>query len=115
MSIEELERLIGKNALDQLCRFYGGQRVYVPITAPPHHPLALVIGHCAAERLSSCIRGDRIEVPKNRHAETKDRNTELVQRYRAGESVRYLAAEYQLTERRIYVILQQEAQCQNAS
>jgi Mor family transcriptional regulator len=110
-----LLRLIGKEAMQQLMKAYGGTTIVIPKGEMRHGEkvfaaLAETIGMDATKRLCRDFCGDRFYVPKDT-AETKaamaKRNRRIVTAYNEGAHLNELVAQFDLSDRHIRSILKQ--------
>lgn len=99
---DELEALIGPEALRALSEARGGRRVYVPQKVRASHWLAARIGRAAADALAWRYGGCRIEIPSHRRSE---RDGAIRRDRAAGCSVAEIASKWGLSERQVYNIL----------
>lgn len=60
---DQIMKVIGVEAFDQLAAALGGSRVVVPRHAGEHHPIAVAIGLDAARRLSHELPALTIDLP----------------------------------------------------
>lgn len=112
--LNELYEAVGYDALLALLEEWGGRRVYVPQSyGSESHPLVQKIGREAAESLSWRYAGENLNVPTAMIIKNAQRNHEMVQkRLKHGKTVCALSREYNLSERQIRSILdQQEIPC----
>ncbi len=100
-SINDVIRIIGQEAADELVAAYGGRRLYVPTRIRSNHPLAIRLGCGPAILLAKAFGGDRIEVPTRRALDIRDRNRAIIAEHAAGVPQSALANRYQLTVRQI--------------
>lgn len=59
----EIKESIGYDGLVALVQARGGQRLRIPSTPKPHHPLAELLGSDLWERLRADFSGSEIDVP----------------------------------------------------
>lgn len=102
----EWVRDIGLEATLRIVRVHGGHPLYVPRTATPDHPIARLIGLDHLAMLCKRHDGQIVDVPKA-HDALMDVRNRRIQAERYAKSVRALAKEHRLCERRIKQILQQ--------
>jgi len=103
--VAEIQRLIGTSATLALVHAFGGQSLYFPDHFDPQHPIVPFVGHAAAASLMQHFARERIYLAKCDGALRVQRNIAIARRVEAGVPVRHLAAEYGLSERRIWSIL----------
>ena len=104
--LREMVALIGMQATLAIVQHYGGVRLYVPITMTPEHILARQIGVDAACKLSAEYGGlDHFYIPRAAVALRSARNTEIVDKFVKGITLRQLALSYGMTERGVTKIL----------
>lgn len=104
--LREMVALIGMQATLAIVQHYGGVRLYVPITMTPEHILARQIGADAAFKLSGEYGGlDHFYIPRAAVALRSARNTEIVDKFVKGVTLRQLALSYGMTERGVTKIL----------
>tara|TARA_R110000823_G_scaffold290928_1_gene409204 strand:+ start:8572 stop:8991 length:420 start_codon:yes stop_codon:yes gene_type:complete len=107
-SLQEMSDVIGLEAVQTFVGVYGGTRLTVPQKMPDDHPLAELLGTEVAGKLSEHYALERVDVPRAHFARMHARNRRLCADHHAGESVRQLALQYRLTERRVWEILAEE-------
>ena len=98
--LEELTKLIGAPATQQMIAAFGGARLYVPRLPEPDDPLAQVLGLEAALALARVYGGDRLEVPN-----PPSRKARILELRQAGLSVDNIARQLGCTRRRVFQIL----------
>lgn len=109
-SLREMAQIIGVTHALTLARHFGGVRLYVPVTMTAEHMIARLIGFEAACRLAREYGGQPdLWIPRAQgwamRALLGQRNAEIRAKRKRGASLRQLAMEYALTERRIYTII----------
>lgn len=97
-------RLVGLEHTLRIVRRHGGHPLYVPRMATPDHPMAQLVGFEAWCKLCSEHDGESVDVPKAQAALMDLRNRRM-HAQRPNKTVRALAAEHRLCERRIKQIL----------
>ncbi len=107
-SLQEMSDIIGLEAVQALVSAYGGTLLTIPQKLPEDHPLAVLLGTEVAGKLSEHYALERVDVPRAHFARMHARNRRLCADHHAGESVRQLALQYRLTERRVWEILAEE-------
>jgi Mor family transcriptional regulator len=104
--LRDFVHLIGITATMRLVEEYGGTRIYIPkrdITED--HELAHIIGLAHLRTLARVYGGEKhFELPKASHALAAIRRREIIASY-GPKSLRQLAREYRLTERRVSQII----------
>ncbi|TBW58538.1 hypothetical protein EZI54_03910 [Marinobacter halodurans] len=108
-SLKDLIDVVGLEPARKLVSVYGGTRLTVPAKMHAAHPLAELLGIEAAQALSRHYALERVDVPTASAATKAARNREMREHHQAGVSVRRLALRYQLTERRVWEILAEDA------
>lgn len=107
--LREIADLIGLPATLILVEAYGGVRLYVPYKVPADHPLALLIGLSAAEKLAEVFGGsEHFDIPRAVAIARQARNRKLREDRTTGMSHRNLAQQYGMTERQVRNILGEE-------
>lgn len=101
----EIKDIAGPQAALSLAKQYGGASVYVPVKVKEGHPLSRLLGPQAASALSRVFGGDRLEVPKKDSIVRQLRGKKIRARRLEGASIATLAAEFDLSKRRILQIL----------
>lgn len=101
----EIKEIAGPQAALSLAQRYGGASVYVPVKATAGHPLSKLLGMRAAGAISRVYGGDRLEVPKTDSIARQIRGKKIRRRRLEGASISILAAEFNLSRRRILQIL----------
>jgi len=101
--IDDIERTIGADGLAALAGAFGGTRVVVPHARNlgASHPLVLLLGPDAAQRLSAWAAGEYIEIPKCDFLERRRRDAEIFSLRQDGFSTREIARRFGFTERGI--------------
>ena len=61
--LAEVADALGEDKARVLAKAFGGRRLYVPSKVQAEHPIALALGHPAAEELVKMFRGKTIDVP----------------------------------------------------
>lgn len=107
MSAEELQEVVGIEHATALLSFARGRRLHVPVRPTADHPITLLIGCRAADRLCEVYGGDVIEFGTGQPPGRKPNPAaELVRRGRAsGKTIQELSAAYDLSPRQIYRLL----------
>lgn len=108
MRIEELEDIIGLDALGLLIASFGGTRLYIPSPErlKPDHKLCLNIGDVAAAALSAACGGEIIDLPVLSRYQAKARHKEIIRRRLNGESINTVAKETGCTNRLVVQVWQ---------
>lgn len=106
--VEELIEIAGISGAIRMCRAFGGRAVYVPPEIHETHPIALVLGFVAAQKLCDRYRGDRLQIPAEFSALTAVRFLEIKNKYNAGWTISELAREYGYTRSGIIKMLNRE-------
>lgn len=101
---DELEGLIGPEALRRLAARRGGRRLYVPRKVRPLHWLAVLLGQDAADALAFRYGGCRIDIP-TLGLSRANRNEEIRRCRVAGASLAHVADRFGLSERQVRRIL----------
>jgi len=99
-----LERLMGREALEQLVQLAGGLALRVP-KRPPLPGVLAELPPLAQEQLARYVGGDVIYIPKCDARLRLQRDAAIVAAYDAGATVKALARSYDLSERWVYEIL----------
>ncbi len=99
-----LEAILGRAALRKLASARGGTLLYVPLRGRSVW-LQRLVGADGAQRLACELGGTTIVVPRLNVLLRADRDTEIVARYRSGESACALARDYALNYRTIQRIV----------
>ncbi len=104
-SLNELRAIIGAKAAIALAGAQGGNTVYIPAAPKKTHYLAELIGMEKTRELAQVYGGDRLSIPKLDAVLRQIRLGLIQQRRSQGASVPMLAAEFNLTRRRVHQIL----------
>ena len=104
-SMTEMVESLGLSTVMQIVKEHGGTRLFIPKNMNAQHRLANLLGIEQARLLSSHFGGESLNIPRMAGAKRANRNQEIIRRYDAGDSVRVLAREFELTDRQIYNIL----------
>ncbi len=110
--IDDLERVIGTDALEQLAAAYGGRRLVVPHARNmnPGHRLAALLGMDAALRLAQTFAGETVEIPKCDFLARRRRDEAIMADRKAGASQAALARRYRMSERWVREVLKRADQ-----
>lgn len=109
--LQNLNENMGLEATLCLLEMFGGIRIYIPKKIDQNHKL-WKLGFNAVAFLMDMYGGTFLSVPKASRLQQWHRNREIVER-RKKKSVRLIAEEFNLTERQVWQILQEEKrQCQ---
>ena len=103
--LDEIAQAIGLPAAIGLSRKYGGTLLRIPPRVDQHHPICVVIGTEAAERLCREFPCMAIDVPSERAALIAHRNEVICREYQGGETVLKLARDHRLSRKMIHKIL----------
>lgn len=104
---EQLAEVIGEKAAEELCRAWGGLRVYVPTPQgmDERHPIALAIGLDAALKLCAEWPAHTLTIPMLDRLRRARRHQEIVEAYKAGARVTNLARKYGMHAHSIYALI----------
>ena len=105
-NLEDIAAVIGFSATLKLVAWFGGgsTRVYVPAVAEDGQLLPRLIGMAAAKQLSKAWPREHIHVPTMHNYGVELRNRHIARMTQEGCSVRDIAAQLQISERRVYQI-----------
>lgn len=105
-TIEEVEDIIGAEAVSSLVANFGGSRIYVPQRFHRNSAIVLYIGAGASARLCEAFRGDTIEIPTGRPSSRPHPMRDAIKRDRqSGATLQELASRYDRSLRQISRIL----------
>lgn len=100
--LRQFAEIIGLANTAILVKHYGGTRLYVPKQFDPEHPIAKLIGHECAVKLTAAVGGnEHIDIPKGEIAIKAVRDVKIRNERASGVTQARLAIKYQLTERQI--------------
>lgn len=102
--MEKLWDLIGEDALTRLCIVFGGVKLYVSNSEQLRHKLEIIVGADAAQKIIEAYPGESIEIPNLKPLVLEKRNRGIFAD-RESMTMRELAMKYDLTERQIRSIL----------
>jgi Mor family transcriptional regulator len=103
--LQRIEQRVGLAATMAIVEQYGGVRLYVPLNPAPDHPLAKLIGLDKAQALAPEFGAEEhFPIPKAERALRALRDARI-RADRQTKTIRQLAREYGLIERRIHQIL----------
>lgn len=102
--LEKLLDIIGEDALTRLCIVFGGVKIYVCDSESLRKKLEIIVGAAAAQKIIEAYPGESIEIPNLKHLAFEKRKRGIFAD-RESMSVRELAMKYDLTERQIRNIL----------
>lgn len=103
--MRELKDVVGPGAALAICAKWGGRALYIPAKASADHPLVILLGPEAADRLCNAMAGDRLAVPKTDAVLRQIRARKISALRGQGASIAVLAKKFGLTPRRILQIL----------
>ena len=106
--IRELEELVGLTAALEVVAEWGGQRVYIPERLKPEHSLVRLLGDDAAAAVSARYSGEHLFIPKCAALMRAERDRQIRERRANGESLRALAAAFDVTMRHVCRIVAAE-------
>jgi hypothetical protein len=106
-TVQEIIDVIGEEKAIALMTTFARQRITIPVNPPCVHPFLDVL--TPEEFIELCFRcgGWQWTIPAGEHLMLRRRNRELAQLRRQGAKIAELVARYQLTEMRIFQILQE--------
>lgn len=104
--IADIAAIVGKDAALRLVADFGGRTLYVPRDPGPHHPLAVSIGHGAAQVLAAHHVGELLRLPIG-SATSSGRRRRIIELSLKGWSRFAISRAVGLTERRVYQVLQE--------
>ena len=78
-AMRELAGVVGDDAATALARQFGGTSVYVPRRIGNNHPIAVVIGRAAADRLAAWAGASTLSIPKQ-----PERRARVLELHRRG-------------------------------
>lgn len=96
--------LIGEDALTRLCIVFGGVKLYISNSEQLRHKLEIIVGAAAAEKIIEAYPGESIEIPNLKPLAFEKRKRDILAD-RETTTVRDLAMKYDLTERQIRNVL----------
>jgi Mor family transcriptional regulator len=102
--MEEIERLLGAEAMQKLIAAYAGCVIHIPKTINHGHRLTVDIGLLPALQLSKHYGGSQLYI-KQPKPDTQARNDEIVRQRHSGKSCIELARQYSLSGRAILRII----------
>lgn len=100
-AMRELAGVVGDAAATALARRFGGTSVYVPRTIGDHHPLCVMLGRQAADRLAAWTGGQSIAIPKR----PERRARVIALRRQRALTIQQIARETDYSERHVYRLL----------
>lgn len=104
---QQLAEIMGEKAAEDLCKAWGGLRVYVP--APESmdelHPIALAIGGDAAIKLCKRFSGETLTIPMLDRLRRARRQQQMVEEYRKGAPASTVARKYGCHENTVYALV----------
>jgi Mor family transcriptional regulator len=103
-SLTEIIEVIGLAPALRLVEQRGGTEIWIPKCLTKDHYLCALLGNSIALRLVQRYALSHMEIPNANRAICAMRDVEI-RRRRGRQTVRELAQEFQLTERRIWQIL----------
>lgn len=104
--LQAFSELIGMDATLRIVESYGGIRLHIPKRYDPDHPLAKLIGHANAVRLSEEYGGEEhFDIPRCVAAARAARDAVIRAERANGATHRELALKHRMTERNIRNIL----------
>lgn len=106
--LKDIEAILGFQQSMRLSEAFGGRVVYVPEKIKAKHKLAKLLGMEDAQKLAKVYGGDSIDMPKAHIYHATMRQIEVTRRHKAGEPVEKLAAEFGVTWRGIYKMIERE-------
>lgn len=110
----KLNDILSEDAMRKLVSAYPGLEIDVPIrptSLTDTHWLVLVVGYDDALKIVKVMGGTRVYVGKMFALEKQIRDQEILKRYNAGERVKQLARDYDLSQRAIEMILSKTTEC----
>jgi Homeodomain-like domain len=103
-AMAELAAVVGDSEAFALARRFGGTGLYVPRRIGDNHPIAVVIGRAAADRLAAWAGATTLSIPKQ-----PERRARVLDLHRRGAlTVAQIARETHYTERHVYRLLRDE-------
>ena len=107
VSLNPVAAVIGTSATVSVMRVYAGARLYIPLpeNLRDDHPICRLLGGPLAIQLAEILGGSLIDVPKGTTQILKQREDEIIRRWRRGDSARIIARSYGLTERAIFRVI----------
>lgn len=105
--VQQLIDVLGYDDAITIVSRWGGAKVYIPdsIAGVQGSQLTNVIGVEKVMTIATQIGTGQIDIPLCASMLAAQRNTEIFERYEAGELVMDLALRFRMTERSIYRIL----------
>ena len=107
-TLDDLAAIIGFTATVRFSMWFGSRshrhNTYIPTTVSETHAIAMLIGAPAMRRLVDEFGGEHLSVPSLHGAFLDSRNATIRDRLMEGASVKKIAEETGLTERRVQQI-----------
>ena len=104
-SLRRIAAIAGRRSALVLSAHHGGTHVSVPSHYHGDHPLSILLGPEAAEKLIRRWGGSKLYVAKMDATARSRRNIEIVRAYEGGCPAHKLARQYGLSERQVWAIL----------
>lgn len=100
-ALTELADVIGAQFAQELCKRFGGTRIYVPRRIGEHHPIYVALGCEGAAALAAYAGGGDIDVPMQ-----AARRERVIALYSKGTLTRgQIALETSYSERHVYRLI----------
>lgn len=100
-TIDDICAVVGYTATRKLQAWYGGRKIYIPSNADPSHKFALAIGLPAFRALVAEFAVEVLSVPPIEEELRFHRNRDIAEKLAAGVEVPRIAAEYNISIRRV--------------
>jgi len=106
-TVKEISDVLGEEKALALMEAFGRQRFTIPVEPPCVHPFLEVLS--LPEFIELCFRcgGWQWTIPSGEHLRLQRRNQEIQKLRQQGDRIADLVRKYQLTEARIYQILEE--------
>lgn len=104
-TLEELERIIGKDAAEKLVANLPGTSFYVPTCFREDHAVVKLIGKQASSLLSQHMAGETVLVPMGKDRTREKRNARIQAAFAAGRTTKSIALDEGITQRAVRYII----------
>lgn len=103
--LDELVELMGHQHAIELLRAFGGRRINIPKSIEQDHPLAFTVGLESARKLSGRYGGGDVDLPAERNFLIDLRNGAILDGFKQGRTILWLADTYGVSRRQVTCIL----------